>query len=297
MLTLLRALMPEAGDVDLGVLREPLGRVNKTYAAFFRRIKTGDAPGYPRRKGKRRWKSMVPAEVRIGMVKCVGNGRCNIRGKGLPLLRVKSNRALPDSEKLDDLRIKREGRKLWACLTYKTEVVDLPETAQALGIEMGVSGRVVTSYGEAIKRIVLIDAGNGVWRDGFRAPSAGLIASERWVADYAREKAKAALRGSVSIQQVHVRTPRRCSRTSRLRIVRTVLIRSPARISRLNRSNNDVARHLDSPIRRCVSPFAQCFDAPVLRFPIVNLERSYRSCFKRLRSALLANPSIFPTRL
>lgn len=137
---------------------------------------------------------MGPAEVRVGMVECAGNGRCNIRVKGLPLLRVKPNRALPDSEKLGDLRIKREGRKLWACLTYKTEVVDLPETGQALGIEMGVSGRVVTSYGEAIKRIVLIDAGNGVWRDGFRAPSAGPIASKRRVTDYAREKAKAALR-------------------------------------------------------------------------------------------------------
>ena len=61
MLTLLRAVMPEAGEVDLGVLREPLGRVNKAYAAFFRRIKRGDAPGYPRRKGKRWWKSMIPA--------------------------------------------------------------------------------------------------------------------------------------------------------------------------------------------------------------------------------------------
>ena len=62
--------------------------------------------------------------------------------------------------------------------------------------------------------------------------------------------------GSVSIQVVHVRTPRSRNITSKLWTVHTVPIRSRTRISRLNRSNNDVARYIDSPVRRCVSPFA-----------------------------------------
>lgn len=89
--------------------------------------------------------------VNAGMVKNAGSGRYNIRLKGIGLFRVKSNRELPEIERLVALRIKREGRKLWACLTYRLDMEDdvadddvfpIP-LARGVGIDMGVSDRSV----------------------------------------------------------------------------------------------------------------------------------------------------------
>ena len=111
-LTELRGEMPEMAEIGVSLMRKPLDRLDKAFQAFFRRAKAGESPGHPRFKGAGWWKSIGPLDVHAGMVKRAGNGRYNIRLKGLPTLRVKSNRELPDSENLVALRIKREGRKL-----------------------------------------------------------------------------------------------------------------------------------------------------------------------------------------
>ena len=77
----------------------------------------------------------------------------------LAYVRVKSNRILPDSDALAALRIKREGRKLWACLTYKIEAAGHDDAIlpirlyRGVGIDMGVSVRAALSDGPRIERI------------------------------------------------------------------------------------------------------------------------------------------------
>ena len=41
------------------VLQDALRRLDKAYKAFFRRVKTGDKPGFPRFKGEGRYRSMT----------------------------------------------------------------------------------------------------------------------------------------------------------------------------------------------------------------------------------------------
>ena len=152
--------LPEVAEIAVSVMREPLDKLEKAFQAFFSRVKAGEAPGYPRFKGAGWWKSIGPLDVHAGMVKRAGKGRYNIRIKGLPTLRVKSNGELPDSENLVALRIKREGRKLWACLTYKIEVAEedggsvFPiRLAHGVGIDMGVSDRAAMSDGSRVERV------------------------------------------------------------------------------------------------------------------------------------------------
>lgn len=80
--------------------------------------------------------------------------------KGIGILRVKSKRAVPDSNALIKLRIKRDGRNLLVCLTYKFEVEDVVcgaafpiPLARGIGIDMGVVDRAELSDGNRIAPI------------------------------------------------------------------------------------------------------------------------------------------------
>ena len=47
------------GLVHTHACQEVLFRLDRAFGAFFRRVKTGDTPGYPRFKGRDRWDSLV----------------------------------------------------------------------------------------------------------------------------------------------------------------------------------------------------------------------------------------------
>lgn len=49
----LRAALPEYAAIHSSVLRDVLARLDKAFAAFFRRVRQGHAPGYPRFHGLR----------------------------------------------------------------------------------------------------------------------------------------------------------------------------------------------------------------------------------------------------
>jgi len=40
-------------------MRDPLRRLDRAFAAFFRRVKSGDTPGYPRFRSRRRYDSLT----------------------------------------------------------------------------------------------------------------------------------------------------------------------------------------------------------------------------------------------
>ena len=49
-----RALDPEAAFANYTSLQQTLRRLEKAFTAFFRRVKAGEKPGYPRFKGRHR---------------------------------------------------------------------------------------------------------------------------------------------------------------------------------------------------------------------------------------------------
>ncbi len=77
-------------DVSVQTSRGVLVRVDRAFKAFFRRVKAGEKPGYPRFKPHQRYQCLELSEVTPGMVK----GHC-IKVKGLPVIRIRPNRALP----------------------------------------------------------------------------------------------------------------------------------------------------------------------------------------------------------
>src|SRR6476661_8156509 len=53
----IKDVRPEYRDINAQVLQDVLHRLDKAFQAFFRRMKNGETPGYPRFRGKARYHS------------------------------------------------------------------------------------------------------------------------------------------------------------------------------------------------------------------------------------------------
>ncbi len=55
----IKAEMPEYSEVHSQVLQDVVQRVDRAFQAFFRRVKAGETPGYPRFHGRNRYNSLT----------------------------------------------------------------------------------------------------------------------------------------------------------------------------------------------------------------------------------------------
>ena len=62
----IRAEFPEYEAIHSHILQDVLARLDKTYQAFFRRVKAGEKAGFPRFKGRNRFHSFIYKEYGNG---------------------------------------------------------------------------------------------------------------------------------------------------------------------------------------------------------------------------------------
>ncbi|QDN74779.1 MULTISPECIES: RNA-guided endonuclease TnpB family protein [unclassified Streptomyces] len=128
-----------------------LRRLNKAFAAFFRRVKSGETPGYPRFRGVNwfdtvdfpkdgdgcRWDSTPHDRV------------TRVRFQGVGHVRVNQHR--PVVGKVKTVSVKREGKRWYVVLTAEQEPPEpLPKTGSMVGIDMGIASFLTTSNGEHV---------------------------------------------------------------------------------------------------------------------------------------------------
>ena len=149
-------------------------RLDRARRAFYRRVERGGTPGYPRFKTHNRWRTIELGEPARGMVT---PGR--VRIKGLPTLRFRSKASLPDPGQVRALTITKRGRRVFVNLTYAVEREPLSPSSVRVGIDMGVSDRMVLSTGERVgqsrrpsagleraqRRLLRCAEGSGTWRE------------------------------------------------------------------------------------------------------------------------------------
>ena len=139
------------GAISVHIGRGVLTRLDRARQAFFKRVKKGEIPGFPRFKPASRWNTIEIPEQCKSMVKKRGRGHV-VQIKGLPTLRLKKGLNLPPAEKLKSLTITRRGRRLWVNLIYAVEQEPMPLSNRPVGLDMGVLDRLALSTGERISR-------------------------------------------------------------------------------------------------------------------------------------------------
>jgi putative transposase len=139
-----------AGDltlVNFGSCQDVLRRVDKTFTAFFRRVKAGQKPGYPRFKPLTRFHSYSFPIYGNGC-KLRENKRLYIQGVGE--LKIKLHREV--AGEIRTVTLTKSCGKWDVCFSVIVpDLVPLPETGEVTGIDVGVTSFAVLSDGTAIK--------------------------------------------------------------------------------------------------------------------------------------------------
>jgi putative transposase len=130
--------------------RAAIRRLDRAFAAFFRRVKAGEKPGYPRFKGRgwfdsleweaesgSRWDSVLhPTATRVYL-------------KGVGHVRVHQHRPVRGTVKT--ITVKREGSRWYVVLSCDDVPAEpLPATGAAVGIDLGIASFLTTSDGEHV---------------------------------------------------------------------------------------------------------------------------------------------------
>jgi len=141
----LKAARPEAADIHSHVLQIVAADLDKAFQNFFRRVKSGETPGYPRYKGRDQFDSFGLKELGNGFK--IDGRRLKISGIGR--VAVRWHRAIVGTIKT--VRITRRAGKWYACFACECETEALPRTGEVVGIDVGISHLLATSDGEFVE--------------------------------------------------------------------------------------------------------------------------------------------------
>lgn len=136
--------LPELKDVYSQVLQNVCERVDLAYQAFFRRVKAGDKPGYPRFRGYGRYDSFTYPQSGFKLsdklyLSKIGN------------VKIKLHRPVEGNVKT--LTIRRDGVGNWyACFSCEVDPQPLPPSVEVVGIDLGLTTFATFSNGETIER-------------------------------------------------------------------------------------------------------------------------------------------------
>jgi len=126
------------------VLQDVQRRVDKAFKGFFRRVKNGKEPGYPRFKGKGRYRSITYPQFGFHIT---DDGRLHLSKIGD--IKIKLHR--PIGGEIKQVTIRRYPTGKWfACFTCEVEPESLPATERYVGIDLGLKSFAVLSNGEVV---------------------------------------------------------------------------------------------------------------------------------------------------
>src|ERR1019366_8233086 len=116
---------PELREVHSQTLQDVVRRIDLAFQAFFRRVQSGDEPGYPRLKGKGVYDSLTFTQ-----------GGYAIRDSSITLFRIGEINAVlhrPIQGTIKTLTIRKRGSKWYACFSCEVPVVPLPVSSEQVG--------------------------------------------------------------------------------------------------------------------------------------------------------------------
>ena len=137
--------IPEFAQLNFSATQDMLRRLDKSFKAFFRRVKTGEKAGFPRFKGRAYFNSITFPTYGDG-IKIKGS-RLYIQNVGL--LKIKMHRVLVGE--INTATIKRECGKWYVVFSNTVEIEPLPISDKVVGIDVGLESFAVTSDGEYIE--------------------------------------------------------------------------------------------------------------------------------------------------
>jgi putative transposase len=140
----IKEIREEYKNIHSQVVQNVLKRVEGAFKDFFRRVKNGETPGYPRFQGRNRYDSFTYPQAGYSL-----EGNKLVLSK-IGHIKIKMHRELQGTIKT--CTIKREGEHWYVCLACEVEAIPhKPYTDECVGIDLGVSKLATLSTGDVIE--------------------------------------------------------------------------------------------------------------------------------------------------
>ena len=133
------------GLANYSCCQDVLRRVDKTYKAFFTRVKRGERPGFPRYRSFRRYDSITFPSYGDGCA-LLDTGKLRVQGVGH--VKVKLHRAVIGEIKT--VTIKRDVNHWYVCFSVERSPDPLPVSGAEIGIDVGLDSFAALSDGAEI---------------------------------------------------------------------------------------------------------------------------------------------------
>jgi putative transposase len=137
--------LPEYESVYSHLLQQSVRRIDKAYAAFFRRIADGNKPGFPRFKSQNRFRSLT---YDYGGFRIRADGKLFLSKVGE--VRMFMHRPIAGLPKICIVKRDNVG-DWWASITVDLPDVQAHEPSSSIGVDVGLINIVATSEGDLIK--------------------------------------------------------------------------------------------------------------------------------------------------
>jgi len=139
------------GQLNATSVQQMLRRLNQTFKSFFRRLKTGDTPGFPRFKGRDRFHSLAYRH----------SDGCKLREQDQPTrfyvqhvgeVKIKMHRPLPAGVKLGHVILKRSVGRWYVCFSVEMpDAVSISHTGPCVGVDVGLKSLPALSDGHDLR--------------------------------------------------------------------------------------------------------------------------------------------------
>jgi putative transposase len=140
------------GKLNATSVQQMLRRLDKSFSAFFRRLKSGKTPGFPRFKGRNRFKS-IEFTYGDGCKLRQDNGRSSFYVQNVGVMKMCYHRRIPADAALKHVVIKKNNNRWYACLMLEFSERPIPPRTEnkAIGIDVGLKSLLALSDGTLIE--------------------------------------------------------------------------------------------------------------------------------------------------
>jgi putative transposase len=140
----IKEALPEYGEVNAQILQGVVLRVDRAFQAFFRRLREGQTPGYPRFHGRDRYNSFTYPQVGEHGGARLDNGVLVLSKIG----RIAMRWSRPLEGTIKTVTVSREADGWYACISCAdVPIQPIPPTGKETGIDLGIEAFATLSDG------------------------------------------------------------------------------------------------------------------------------------------------------
>nr|MBK7065370.1 transposase [Deltaproteobacteria bacterium] len=140
---------PDYAGIHTHLLQDVVKRLDRAFEGFFRRLKSGQTPGYPRFKSRDRYTTFTFKDAGRGNGAAIVAGGARVRLHGIGNVKMKQHREMEGA--LTTIGVTLDGDGHWyALITREVPAKPLPATGRSVGIDVGLTTFAALSNGELV---------------------------------------------------------------------------------------------------------------------------------------------------